>query len=187
MNSGIALGIPFNVLANPSPSTETTYYLSLDGVDDYLKTPSITFDEVVMEFKARQTPTTEYYLDARTGVANTYLYRNTSNVDFTSGSALFVNSMYWDGVKGTNSTTFIPTDTRGILRLVLSAASTDDITFFANNTGAASTCMAADVFSIKLLLGGVVKAHYDMTKGNVQDQSGNNNHATLTGGIWVTV
>lgn len=156
-------------------------YLQMDGVDDWLKAPSITFDEVIMVFKSRQI-TNKYYIDARAGAANTYIYRNSNGQDIAH-SSLWLNGMYWNDVKGTNVTGFIPYDTKGTLRLVLSASATDDVNFFSNNGNGGN--MSADVFSIKLLLGGVLKAHYDMSTGTVQDQSGNGNHATLTGGTFV--
>lgn len=159
-------------------------YLQMDGVDDFLKSPSISFDEVIIDFVPKPVSgTNEYYFDARTG-GTSYIYNRTDGVEILSG----LSSAFWNNTLFSNGSQGVGSGSRGTLRLVTSAINTDDVNFFSNSGN--SFNLAADVYSVKLLLSGTVQAYYDMSLGNqvvgtVQDQSGNGNHATLTGGTWL--
>jgi chitodextrinase len=173
---------PTNVTDLAGTALKTGVYLQMDGVDDYLKTPLMAYDEVIMDIKPRQVNNT-WYFDARPTNTGNYLTRSSSGTEITAGAGTLAN-IYWNGIKGTNITTYIPYDTRGILRIVSTTQYTEDLNFFSTYIG--SSCMAGDIYSIKVLLGGVVKAYYDMSTGTVFDLSGNGNHGVLNGGTFIT-
>lgn len=157
-------------------------YLSMDGIDDRLQLPSMTFTEVVVDMSAiRSTSSTKLYIDARTGVGFTYLQSNTNGTDSWSG----FNNVYVDGVSKSNNTVMIPNNQRCLLRVVKTTAGTDDLTIFAQNSGAANTYVQGSLYDVKIYNGTTLQAHYNMTTGTVIDQSGNGRHATLTGGTWL--
>lgn len=155
-------------------------YLSFDGVDDYLKTPSITFDKIIMDFSADQKASVaQIYFDLRSGAGVRYLIRN-SDLDSWSGlSQIKVN-----GTVVTNNTAFIPKNTRVLLEVSVGLVVTDDVNIFSHNNGGIQF-MKGLLYDAKFYNGTALVAHYDMATETVQDQSGNGNHATLTGGTWM--
>lgn len=160
-----------------------TYYLQMDGVDDRLQVPPLTFNEIIIDFIVNhKTGVNQFYFDARTGGSFAYIQRNTSNVDNTGNVGLI--TAYINNVMVSNNTAYVPTNQRSTLKGVFSSAVTDNVTFF-NHNGGNFGPLEAKVYNIKLLNNGVTLAHYDMTTQTVQDQSGNGNHATLTGGTWI--
>jgi hypothetical protein len=158
------------------------YFLQMDGVDDRLQLPSLSFTEIVLDMIVnRSNVSTKLYIDARTGVGFTYFQSQTNGTDNFSG----FNNVYVDGVNKTNNTTIIPNNQRCQVRIVKSVAGTDDLTIFSQNSGIANTYVQGNLYNVKVYNGASLVAHYDMTTGNVQDQSGNGKHATLIGGTWV--
>jgi hypothetical protein len=156
-------------------------YLNMDGVDDRLQLPSMTFTEIILEMSAiRATNAVKLYVDARTGVGFCYLQSNTNGTDSWSS----FNNVYVNGVNQSNNTAMIPNDQRCAVRLVR-AAGTDDLTIFAQNSGSANTYVQGKLYNVKIYNGTTLQAHYDMTAGNVNDISGNGRHATLYGGTWL--
>jgi hypothetical protein len=162
-------------------------YLQMDGVDDYLKTPSITFNQVVFSFLLDGTffanNSSRYLFDARTGTGAGLIYNGTfengvPDNDFWT----YYNSQRIDfGYGGFNS---IPKDTN--VELVMETIATnvkDDVNFFSHNNGASNG--KGNLYNIKFFNAGVLVAHYDMSTGTVLDQSGNGNHAILVGGTWI--
>lgn len=157
-------------------------YLSMDGVDDKLKTPSMTFKTVELDISIDPITTRwQYYVDARSGIAF-YAYRNSNGTDGTTGNP---NLVYVDGVQKTNNTTWVPSNQRVKLSVSAWAEGTDDAMIFAQNNGN-QEFMKGKIYGVKFFNAtGTLVAHYDMNTGTVQDQSGNGNHATLTGGTWL--
>jgi hypothetical protein len=85
-----------------------------------------------------------------------------------------------------NSNTALLKDQRHNLEIYATSAlplMTDNFTVFAKNDS--TTPLGGKLFNVKVYNGETLVAHYDMAKGSVQDQSGNGNHATLTGGTWL--
>jgi hypothetical protein len=158
------------------------YYLQMDGVDDYLKLPSLTFNKIVADVVVRRrTDIARFVWDFRSGIGFAYLQQTTGGVDAWGTGTFKVN-----GTTQTNNTACIPNGTRATLEHSFSAAGTDDGNIFTNNGVSANTQISGDIYDIKIYNGATLVAHYDMTIGNVQDQSGNGFHATLTGGTWIT-
>ena len=160
-------------------------YFNLPGgaANSYIRVQSITFDEIILDFTARQV-NGRYYLDSRTGIANAYFLRNSSGTDLTSASSPFASGIYLNGTNiSYNTVGIIPSNQRMTLRFVLAISGTDDVNIFSQNDNANG--MAVDVFSIKFLLGGVTKAFFDMSTGTLIDQSGNGVTLTSTGGTWL--
>ncbi|MGM7720476.1 hypothetical protein [Metabacillus sp. Hm71] len=158
------------------------YYLQMDGIDDRLQLPSMTFTEIVLDMSViRSTSSTKLYVDARTGIGFTYLQSNTNGTDSFSG----FNSVYVDTVSKSNNTVMIPNDQRCTVRIVKNTAGTDDLTIFSQNSGSAGTFVQGKLYNVKVYNGTTLLAHYDMATQTVQDQSGNGRHGTLYGGTWL--
>lgn len=160
------------------------YYLQMDGVDDFLKTPSMTFNKIILDVKARAA-NSRIYLDARNGFGTGYLQKTGGGGDNWGTS---ISSVKVDGVAKSNGASFIPFDIRCAIEVNFSTTAADDVNIFSSSTNAAF--VAGDIYSVQFYNGSSLVANYDMSLGNqvagtVQDQSGNGNHATLTGGTWV--
>lgn len=156
-----------------------TKFLSMDGVDDYLKTPSISFTKIVLDCEITQptNATNHYVLDARPGYATGYVILNSNSGNYgISGGTLSE-----DGVNK-NLASAVTRNKRMTVQWVV-PLSTAIITIFARYTNV--EFLAGKIYDIKIYNGANLVAHYDMATGTVQDQSGNNNHATLTGSAWV--
>ncbi|MGM0836055.1 MAG: hypothetical protein ACQEV7_07850 [Bacillota bacterium] len=155
-------------------------YLYTDGVDDYLKTPSLTFTEVIMDYKpkALNSGALQYTVDCRE-LGSGYLYSSgdTGNESFGGWTTVYKN-----GIQVTSGANFVLPDERMTLRF-LSTLQTTPVTFFTRFT--LMQYKRVELFDIKFYNGTTLIAHYDMTTGTVQDQSGNGRHATLTGGTWL--
>lgn len=151
------------------------YYLQMDGVDDTLSTPSMTFTQVVIDGSVIKDGNIRRFWGLPFGAE--FLQWSGSVDEFSSGVTVSVND-----VSKTSGTNFIPNDTRSTVKIVAGTAKTNT-TFIFNNNG--SSCFAGKIYDVKFYNGATLQAHYDMTLGNVTDQSGNGRNATLTGGTWV--
>jgi len=154
------------------------YYLKMDGVDDRLNLPSMTFTEIVMDFKCTRKRGFDRYWSLPFSAEYFQIASGDKNDQWSAG----VSALYLNGIAQTNLTPFITLDTRVTVRSVFSAAKTSLIYIYSNNT---SSAMQGVLYGIKIYNGATLVASYDMTLGNVQDQSGNGRHATLIGGTWI--
>ena len=156
------------------------YYLQMDGVDDYIITPSLTFTEVLIDFIPHQSSRNQYYMDMRDATFTSPYVLHTSTNDQWAACTVYV-----DGTQKTSGSIQIPSNTRQILRVVLAGgvAATRTVNFCRRWTGI--EFLEADIYSVTFKNGAATIAYYDMSTQTVQDQSGNGNHATLTGGTWV--
>lgn len=157
-------------------------YLSLDGVDDYIQAPSMMFDEIIIDIASHpRSGNAQYILDARDW-ANMMTRVMTSS----SSDEFYDSTVYFNDFLATNYTNFIPNGERGILRVVNNDTGTTDATIGTQRGAGDSTRFAKlDLYNAKFMLNGSIVAHYDMSTGTVDDQSGNGNHATLYGGTWL--
>jgi hypothetical protein len=151
------------------------YYLQMDGVDDRLQTPAFAYTEVILDMAPD--PTGKNYAKYIGG--NTYFQRAETNQD----NWTFTN-VYKNGVAQTPNTLVVVANERATYRAVSSTLIASGIVYIFSV--ASSAYMKGNLYSVKFYNGATLVAHYDMTLGNVQDQSGNGNHATLTGGTWVS-
>lgn len=177
---GLGLGMGFfkrPIGSTPAPSPVTVTALSMDGVDDFIQTPSFSYNEVVMRFSADPTNNFQKYFAVNFWYIQT-ASRPVDNWDTNGFSSIQVN-----GTNVTNNTDFIPINTVVTMRAVR-VNSTAYISHIFRHS-AAGGYMKGVIYDVKFYNGGTLVAHYDMSKGNVQDQSGNGYHATLTGGTWV--
>jgi hypothetical protein len=176
----------------PTVSTTTgttTTYLQMDGVDDYLKTPLVTVTRIVLDFLYVNDPTStlaQYLFDPRGGTTGNFMvYITTANV-LSKGNN--VSTLLYNGSSTIPSP--LPQSTRGTVDATFSTAVTEDsngIEFFINFAAQTTSMTKGNIYDIKLYNGATLVAHYDMSTGNVNDQSGNGNNATiLNGGTWVT-
>lgn len=146
-------------------------YLYLDGVDDDLAIPSITIDYMEMEvFIPEQPPPVSGPLPILTinyGVGMGYgLYYNQGN---PVGTGFDLDSF--------------KIDERCLIKTNFTEVATSASYSIFNIYSIIRT--KGNIYSITLKLNGTIVAHYDMSTGTVQDQSGNGRHATLTGGAWM--
>jgi hypothetical protein len=148
---------------------------------EYLQTPSLTFNEVILDFSADTSYIGTNILDARTGLSNSQLILNNGGA-VTVGS--YWGTVYLNGVQKPTSSLVIPNNTRSTLRLVGSSSGTNILKVFTNYTAFGGTFLRGVIYGLKLLNQGVVVANYEIANGTVNDISGKGNNATLNGGIW---
>jgi hypothetical protein len=173
-NSSAVQTVSFTIEVEAPPAGQ---YLRMDGVDDILTLPSMTFTEIVMDFKVNSKGSFERYWSLPLGAEFFQVASGAVNDSWTAGVTL-----YLDGVAQTNTTPVMALGVRGVARAVISTTKTNVIYVMHNNGGAIAH---GDLYNIKVYNGTTLVAHYDMALGNVQDQTGNGRHATLTGGTWV--
>lgn len=177
--SGIGIGIGIGVSQGPvSAGAATSYYLQMNGTTDRIALPSMTFTEIVMDFRVNSKAAFEKYWSLPLSGS----YFQVAGDGTTDNWHATVTSLYLNEVLQTNDTVVMVIGVRGLTRSVLSVAKTGVITIFANGTSAFAH---GDIWDIKIYNGATLLAHYDMSTGTVNDQSGNGNNATLTGGTWV--
>jgi hypothetical protein len=152
-------------------------YLQMDGVDDKLQLPSMTFTEIRIDAVVTQAANAvnHYFLDARTGITAYVIFSGTGAYSI-AGFTVYENDVSKSG------TSTVTTNVRTIYKFTRVAA-TDDIMIFGRYTG--TELLKGNIYDIKIYNGATMQAHYDMSTGTAQDQSGNGNHATLTGGAWL--
>lgn len=165
---------------------DTTTFLYLNGVSDYLKIPSLTFDKVVMDASYAPNPqdvtSSMRYIDFRSQ-NDGYVIRNNNGKDVFNSTV--ISSVKADSVSVTSNTTFIPYNKKVLLEVTMNGVKTGDATMFASYDNL--EFMRGSIYDIKFYNGATVVAHYDMSTGTVNDQSGNGKHATLTGGKWEAI
>lgn len=158
-------------------SMATSTYLSMNGTSDYLKIPHIStlINSIEMEFELTS-PTRNVLIDFRTQLPNAWINSTSIGSGWTS--------VILNGSTITNMSS-IPFGTR------CTVVATSSVAFDPNNlsyifaNSAVSIWQKGKLHKITLKNNTTIAALYDMSLGNVQDQSGNSHHATLIGGTWV--
>jgi hypothetical protein len=155
------------------------YYLQMDGVDDYLVTPTITFTSIEIDGVITQAVDSKnhYIIDARTGSGLYLIF--TGSGKYENGG---FDNIYENGVKVANFST-VTTNQRIVYKVDEAVAISDNVNIFSRYTN--NEPLKGDIYYVKIYNGTTLIAHYDMSTQTVQDQSGNGNHATLSGGTWV--
>jgi hypothetical protein len=138
-------------------------YLQMNGVNDITVSNSIAYNKVVMDVlvNAPGDTTLRYLVDSLSRGSGGYMRYN----------GTWANNM---------SATGLVFGTRTTVTGQIATPYTGWIQFFKSGAG-----FSGNVYDIKLYNGTTLVGWYDMSTGNVQDQSGNGNHATLTGGTWL--
>lgn len=152
-----------------------TLYLSLDGIDDYLQSPTLLIDKIVMDVKMTPEAWTRYVTLSAGG--------DFFHSDVDDRAQWHFGNIYKNGVLQSNNTTIVNASERATFDLRLDTPTSTYIRFFADIPSTSYT--AGEIYDVKVYNGASLVAHYDMATGTVQDQTGNGNHATLTGGTWV--
>jgi hypothetical protein len=183
-------------------------YLQLDGVDDYASASDHTSLQLTNNFKISITfapkdlnSTQKYLLQkgATGGDSYSVIWEFVNNqVEFYSFKYTGTNPRTGSGIvlpdanKHTIVYQYDGTTFKGFLDGVEKFSLTK--TFSLDITGSfplylgrssAGNHVAASFYDVVIHKEGLLSAHYDMTTGTVQDQSGNGRNATLTGGTWV--
>lgn len=162
------------VVAERMPSNK---YLSMDGINDSLQLPTMTLRRIVIDGFFPQQASNRILIDSRTGQTNGYVYANTDGSLTTAGATFQVTNYVMDARR---EVTF-----NAINNIDGSNNFTDNVTIFSNNSG--GEYFMGSIYSVKCYnASNTLVAHYDMSTGTTQDQTGNGNHATLNGGTWVT-
>lgn len=167
-----------------------TTYLQLNGTGDQLFSANVTWTKVVMDCVVNYTSslaTTEKpIINGSTATPypriNAIAKNSTTYTAHTNSVNAFINGTTL-GYGGD-----ISLGTRETFEMDLNSASyptlTTQIGFFTDKNN--NYCIPADIYDIKIYNGATLIAHYDMSTGTVNDQTGNGYNATLTGGTWVT-
>lgn len=153
----------------------TVRHLKMNG-NAWIQMPTVTGNvfEIEMTLAATQLFSTFYILDARTGLTDGWL---------TNGNS-YQWSVFEDGVSVSNGIAGVSRDKKILLRVTRPTTFTDNPTIFDRYGGNPYAPTVGEIYSIKLYDNSNLVAHYDMTTGTLQDQSGNGYHATTTGGEW---
>jgi hypothetical protein len=132
--------------------------LSFNGTSDYLQLPSMTTDSVEIDclIDSTQPTSVPYFLDARTGLANSYFRTEATGKDSwdIGWSQVLLNGI----VQISNSTTF-PRNQRIKIKSIATTPFADDLTIFANNGG--TSRMKGTLYKVTCYLGGQIVAQYD--------------------------
>ncbi|WP_028550858.1 fibronectin type III domain-containing protein [Paenibacillus sp. UNC451MF] len=165
-----------------------TYALSMNGTTDYVQTPSLSFDTVIMDILVDpKSMVYNSYLDATRGIPQSAFGRNSSGYDYLQSAWKSVSINGVDKTAGANISAIVPTQQRITVTVVLKSPGKSILVLFANQLG--SIPMKGILYSVKIMSGGVVTALYDFTKPftgtAVPDSSGNNQTAKLQGGTWI--
>lgn len=151
----------------------------LTGPNGYILVPELTYDAVELDLQiTERVASTTYYLFDNRYQGTAYLYRGTANTDIFGNCTVYV-----DGVQKTSGTAFMPLNTRCLLEIRLTGAS-KAVTYLMSYIGERLSTIGK-VFSVKFKNGGVVVAHYDMSKGSLYDQTGNGYDGTLQDATWL--
>ncbi|MFE5321180.1 fibronectin type III domain-containing protein [Paenibacillus sp. NPDC056579] len=164
------------------------YALSMNGLNDYITTPSISFDTVVMDISVSPNKNVySAYLDASKSIAQSTVVRDSSGRDLLQAAwkSIFVDGVDKTSLQGT--TAIVPSNQRTTVKSVLKAPGKSIIYIFANQLG--SIPMKGVLYGVQILQGSQVVASYDFTVpfagSTVLDKSGNNNNGKLQGGTWI--
>lgn len=119
----------------------------------------------------------QYIFDARSGWTYGNLRLNNSNV-LNDSLTYFVN-----GVQGGRNQPTVPNNERVIIECRMSGTGTDNPNVFISYGGVDR--VKGNIYRISFYNGDSLVADYDASTGTMDDQSGNGNHATLSGGTWL--
>ncbi|MCU6709347.1 hypothetical protein M6D81_11575 [Paenibacillus sp. J5C_2022] len=156
-----------------------TVYLQLDGVDDALTIPQITFSRILLDATIEEVPSWGKVIGKPFGFV---VQRNSASENF-QWNPDHVISVRRDGSEQADLTPFISLDSRHLYDIE-TLSGTSLATYILSNNGS-SGFGGGKIYDIKYYNGGALVAHYDMSTGTVADQSGNGHDATLTGGTWL--
>jgi hypothetical protein len=197
-------------LANiPTVSTggASTYYLQMDGVDDYAvvshhDTINLSNNfKISITFSPKDLNATQKYLISKdnnyallweyaNNAVEFYAYAYTGTSPRTGSVITLPDNGKHTVIYEYNGTTFSGylDGTQMFSNAVTFALnSTNTVPLYISGASATLNLFTGNFYDLEIYKNSVLSAHYNMTLGNVQDQSGNGNHATLSGGTWVTV
>jgi hypothetical protein len=182
-------GISADGVSVTAATSKAQYALAMNGTSDYILTPLIQYDSVVMDFSAEQKAGTyAAYLDASRNIALSAFGRDSSGRDYLQAAWQSINV---DGVDKTSSagvSAIIPTNQRTTVIITFKSAGKATTIIFANQLG--QIPMKGILYNVKFLLGGKVIALYDfnvpVSGSTIPDSSGNNNAASAHGGTWIS-
>jgi len=165
-----------------------TFALAMNGTTDYVQTPTLSFDAVIMDILAEpKSMGFSSYLDATRGIPQSAFGRNSAGIDYLQAAwkSVYVNGE--DKTASANKAAIVPSQQRITVKLVLKSPGKSILVIFANQLG--SIPMKGILYSVKIMSGNIVTALYDFTEPfagtAVPDKSGNNQTARLQGGTWI--
>lgn len=153
--------------------------LIMDGVDDYIQTPSVTFNRISFDFMWEDTGLEHFLTRNIVSYNDLFIYTGI----YQRGFGLY-NPVYVDGSVITDSFQ-IPYSTRVELEAHAPNVYTDKINIFADDKNVRAS--KGRIYGVKIYNNDILVAHYDTATGSVVDRSGNGNHATLVGGTWAEI
>lgn len=175
------------------------YYLSMNGTSDYLTIPPFDMTHIVMDVYIDSNQPTGSFNDGslRNGQTSEHVLLDDQNRDANTGYLWIYDGTYMNGistswssvqVNGNIITDYgqIPFGQRMIVDALAKNTAKGLMSVFAHNT-LSDGFMKGYLYDIKIYNNTEIVAWYDFTKGNVEDQTGNGNDATLNGGTWIQV
>lgn len=142
-------------------SLNQSYYLDIDGVDDFGLISSLTWDRIDLDC----------FIDSSNAM-NKSIWSSNYNQDY----------LIMSGAKGTNtnSATGRIYGERTIISTTLITAKTENVHVFSGYNG--NTSLLGKLYKVSMYLSGVLVANFDFTNGSLEDTTGNGNTFIVTGG-----
>jgi|GEM_PF-5719491 len=159
-----------------------SYYLFMDGVDDKLQTPISANNLVEFEMDFIIEEHESWHRIVNFGNYGINFNSTTLNIQVADSFA----AIYVDGVQVVFNTAFLTIGQRHVMRGVLKSGLNTGSTYSWFFTNSIAQFLKGRIYDIKLFRAGrILAAHYDFTLGNGLDQSGNGNHAIISGGTFI--
>jgi hypothetical protein len=174
---------------NTSTPVAATYTINIPVSTNYLKinynstpvesvkTPSMTFNKVVIDVTPYYSSGWAYLIDSKDDAGTINGYVRLQDAGGTVYKSPNVSSVLVNGAAAN-----ITVGQRQTIEINLTTAITNVATLGSYQNvlyGYMKDIMKADFYNIKFYNGATLLAHYDMTKGTLNDQSGNGNHARV--------
>src|SRR6185312_13197153 len=145
-------------------------HLIMDGVDDQVKVPvGVAHDRIVIDAFVNPSNAT----GARVIMTDARVPLPIVNGNISIGTVY--SGVRVDGAIVSSGSPFI-FGKRILIDIALRTSSESDVIILPSVSGI--------LYDVKVYNGSTLQAHYDMSTGTVNDQSGRRNHGTLIGGTW---
>lgn len=164
------------------PGSSTKKVLSMTGgLGSHVAIPSLTYTSIQMDVLVqKQTDTTSYVFDNRTTGTSYINSFAANNLDRNVNCTVFINNVNKNSPDGDFD--LYPENQKFNL-IIGTGTITSPITIF-NRYSRDHYWMKGKIYSIKVWNNSTLVAHYDMSKGTLEDQTGNGYTATVVGGTF---
>jgi hypothetical protein len=152
----------------------------------YLKTPELTFNEMVMKFKVEKEPN-KYYVDGRIKLSLSNFH---TNGELNESVGAFFQKVYLNDVLVPSpNSSWLPHNQEVEVRLLRDnpnqTVQTGAVNIFANYSGSGTSHPYGEIARVRFYNQGTLVADYNFQKGTYADQSGNGHELVYTSGNFI--